>query len=758
MDLEIESQNILKRLLNYVEIEHLKDFLLEWNHLRQTVGAFHSDDSFYKTFACHEVLDKRQQQKTLLDLYNDVLCCCIMRQTNQEELEAFNQAIKSLSQHSCFNSSLATIESLYDTRNDALTSLRTNGAEDTCRPVIIKFSWTLHHGMSILLRTTKQQFAADPVSLSWILKANHFSVNVQDVCGDGNCMLYATQAALGSVGIVADVHLFSKALRWLLFEKAVHVDKQTSEIEALKQNKTFTDGDLCMPIMCVFFGINMRILSAHYTPSTTSWNLLCHRYTLRSQLWNEWVRKTSLAGKIPFLEWDPVTDADAIRNFQEMGGARAFVCYSVVTFDGSAISVSNATEDNTYLDNFTDTVAILLGHSDPFAETNNQLTIAFTSCGPDGHYCALLPSKIICSPPNVIEDIKRDTLQHMVTLMFNMSSADCATTPSTSPTPSSSSSSSSSLLQSSLEEGCLCSKTNCKGCRTFQDLNATQRNLFRERMVKELCPELIVHLHTFAERNENDLLFTLMKWFNVTPLRLSRLATNKWLDNETINFTMELLANKHQIQKREKSSLIIHALANNVQLDRWSRWNHSFDQTLRGRQVTRYWKLNSLKLDKIYIPFHQNQTHWIVGIVEMGTSKVRIFDSDAGDNTNFELALLKWIERELKMQNEQFVLSSWLVTHEKGPQQNNSYDCGLFVLAAVEMEMIGIGHIYNQSMMSYLRERVGCEILECRLKELEECSIVGDTSPTSKHLFLNVSQECTNFISFSFQSTSTCRK
>jgi len=122
------------------------------------------------------------------------------------------------------------------------------------------------------------------------------------------------------------------------------------------------------------------------------------------------------------------------------------------------------------------------------------------------------------------------------------------------------------------------------------------------------------------------------------------------------------------------------------------------------------------------------------------------------------LALLKWIERELKMQNEQFVLSSWLVTHEKGPQQNNSYDCGLFVLAAVEMEMIGIGHIYNQSMMSYLRERVGCEILECRLKELEECSIVGDTSPTSKHLFLNVSQEFTNFISFSFQSTSTYRK
>jgi Ulp1 family protease len=244
-----------------------------------------------------------------------------------------------------------------------------------------------------------------------------------------------------------------------------------------------------------------------------------------------------------------------------------------------------------------------------------------------------------------------------------------------------------------------------------------QRQLFRERMATELDQELVTFLMTFDKRDEREVLFTL-GWYDVTPLRLSRLASNKWMDNETINFTMDLLADKHQIQKRTKSSLILHSIGNNVHLNHHSKWKPAFMTTLQGKKIDKYWKLKSCDLDKIYVPFHQNNNHWILGIVEMGKLTIRIFDSCHGsDNELFEAALLKWIENELTLQDQRFDSSFWRVTHENGPRQTNTYDCGLFVLAAAEMEMMKVGHIYDQFMMPYLRLRVGCEILACHRQQ-----------------------------------------
>jgi hypothetical protein len=703
---DIASKEAVKKLLTYVEMEGLKDFLLKWKILKQAVGA--NNDN----------LKEGQRQAALLDIYNDVLCCCIMRQTDQKELESFNQAVTLLTQQQDLTPSLATIKSLYDARINNFAILQTNGADDACRPVIMKFCWTLHVGISLLSPRVNPhlQFAADPILLNWILKANHFPVTVEDVPGDGNCFLYAIHLSLQSVDVDGDTSRVPQALRWLLSEKAVlFLDQDVSELEALKNDCVFCVGDICMPLLCFFFGMNMRVLSATApAPGSGTWMLQCNHFTFRSQKWNDWVCTTTLANKFPFLEWDPVIDAEAIRNFKAMGGAHAFVKVSTVTFDGSAFTATTFTgKEVVYAanpcDDLNNAVPTLLGHLDPDADTKDQLTIAFTSCGSSGHYCALLPIETSGSP--IFVEAKRNELSVTITSMLQQSST-------------------------ALEERCLCSNRSCNGCPTFQALTTDQRLLFRERMAKQLNQELVAQLNTYANKTESNSLFTVKEWYHVTPLRLSRLASNQWIDNETINISMDLLADKHRIREREKSSLIIHSVASNVHLNYWSKWNTTFDETLQGQQVKGKWKLKTLELDKIYVPFHQNQNHWILGIVEMGKSTVRIFDSCYPDNYDaFNAALLHWIELEFKMQDQHFESLSWKVGHEEGPRQTNNHDCALFVLAAAEMEMMGIGHIYDQTMMPYLRQRVGCEILECRLQDEQEVTVFGETSETGKPCF-----------------------
>jgi hypothetical protein len=101
------------------------------------------------------------------------------------------------------------------------------------------------------------------------------------------------------------------------------------------------------------------------------------------------VSTKSFARKIPFLEWDLLEDADAIRDFKEMGGVYAFMHHSIVAFDGNTLSRGWAGQEERQTAAISDVVPRLLGQSDPIADTADQLIIAMVSCDKIGHYCCL---------------------------------------------------------------------------------------------------------------------------------------------------------------------------------------------------------------------------------------------------------------------------------------------------------------------------------------------------------------------------------
>jgi len=364
-------------------------------------------------------------QKPNLKAFDDVLCNCLMVQTTLKEIEEFRNSIQLFGvrfAHKTFSKkakaclvehafSLESLTALMNTRSSTIQSL---SASDAWENAIKRYGWMLAREIDTLSPRQKHHMyrQADCGLLHWILKANHIPAATHDTTGDGNCFLYSIFGAIHDA-VRTDPppreisnEPFAKALRWLIIVHAKEFcgNAVTEELANLHYTHTdpndssAADNSHCephafMPRMCILFQMNMRVLRASRKKSgdgKEEWHLETYQYSFLLKRWNEWVQTTSLAGKIPFLEWDPVTDADAINAFQEMGGPYAFIHFSIVTFDGKTLSLELVGHDHNPEEvDLCNVVPMLLGQSDSKAETTDQLIIAMVSCDVIGHYCCL---------------------------------------------------------------------------------------------------------------------------------------------------------------------------------------------------------------------------------------------------------------------------------------------------------------------------------------------------------------------------------
>ncbi len=362
-----------------------------------------------------------------LQALDDLLCHCLMVQTTVEEIQAFSKSIQHfrskyeqksfpqkaknlLSKHGFI---LEDVTKLKETRSSMFQALRTT---DAWEKAIKRYHWLLTCQINSLSPRKPKDFGhqADCALLNWILKANHIPAVTKDVKGDGNCFLYSTYGALlDAVDKKENANntIFAKTLRWLIIVhaeqfcgKAVIEDIEAKLIqecittdtpEAFVNDGYFCDPHAFMPRMCLLFQMNMRVFSANLRKikgRRDEWHLECERYTFRSSAWSDWVSKTSLIGKIPFLEWDPVEDAESIEAFQTIGGVWNFVIYSKVEFDGKTLAYGRkvaAKGQEMPMADLSKVVPMLLGKCDDDAQTDDQIIIALVSCGPDGHFCCL---------------------------------------------------------------------------------------------------------------------------------------------------------------------------------------------------------------------------------------------------------------------------------------------------------------------------------------------------------------------------------
>ncbi|KAJ2726071.1 SUMO1 sentrin specific peptidase 1 [Coemansia sp. Benny D115] len=185
----------------------------------------------------------------------------------------------------------------------------------------------------------------------------------------------------------------------------------------------------------------------------------------------------------------------------------------------------------------------------------------------------------------------------------------------------------------------------------------------------------------------------------VTARDLKTLAPGQWLNDEVINFYMQLII----ARSSDEGMPSVHA------------FNTFFFSTLRdnGYQRVRKWTRRVKLFDKdlIIVPVHLG-VHWCCAIVDFANKSIAYYDALLGDNDACLGLLLDYLCEESRDKlGREMDTSGWTLECKKDiPRQQNGYDCGVFAITFAEYATRRAPLLFSQKNCPYLRRKIIYEI------------------------------------------------
>uniref|UniRef100_A0A1Q3F0P1 Putative sentrin/sumo-specific protease n=1 Tax=Culex tarsalis TaxID=7177 RepID=A0A1Q3F0P1_CULTA len=198
--------------------------------------------------------------------------------------------------------------------------------------------------------------------------------------------------------------------------------------------------------------------------------------------------------------------------------------------------------------------------------------------------------------------------------------------------------------------------------------------------------------------------------FNISITRndLATLIGDNWLNDEVINFYMNLLMERSE-QRAEQGAPRVYAMntffipkllsAGHSGLKRWTR------------------KVDIFTYDIIPVPVHVGRVHWCMAIIDLKNKAIRYYDSMGTPNNPVLNALEQYLRDEsLDKRKKPFDTSDFQKQNmHECPRQMNGSDCGVFSCMFAEHEARGREVGFCQQHMPYFRQKMIYEISQGRL-------------------------------------------
>jgi len=183
---------------------------------------------------------------------------------------------------------------------------------------------------------------------------------------------------------------------------------------------------------------------------------------------------------------------------------------------------------------------------------------------------------------------------------------------------------------------------------------------------------------------------------------LSILDGREWLNDQIINFYMHMLQERDRILSREASANTDRPIRLRSWFSTTFFWAKLLENGEYNYNAVRRWTrsdiININTTDKVIIPINVNNNHWTLLVFYMFLKELHYYDSNNGNGSSYLQYGLRWLSDEC-MDKTQIVLNTaeWRCFHKEAgvPQQDNGYDCGVFVL------MCARAISYNQPLNSY---------------------------------------------------------
>ncbi|KAM8862965.1 sentrin-specific protease 1 isoform 1-T1 [Spinachia spinachia] len=193
---------------------------------------------------------------------------------------------------------------------------------------------------------------------------------------------------------------------------------------------------------------------------------------------------------------------------------------------------------------------------------------------------------------------------------------------------------------------------------------------------------------------------------SLTRKDLQTLSNLNWLNDEVINFYMNLLVERSK----------------DPSLPSVNTFNTFFYPKLRssGYSAVRRWtkKMDIFSKDILLVPVHLG-VHWCLLVVDFRKRAVIYFDSMGGNNDEACRILFEYLQQESKDKKGKVMDTRGWSLHSKKrnqiPQQMNGSDCGMFTCKYADYFTKDKPITFTQNHMPYFRRRMVWEILHRKL-------------------------------------------
>jgi len=188
---------------------------------------------------------------------------------------------------------------------------------------------------------------------------------------------------------------------------------------------------------------------------------------------------------------------------------------------------------------------------------------------------------------------------------------------------------------------------------------------------------------------------------NITRNDLCTLLNLNWLNDEVINFYM---------------NLIIERSKENENLPKAYCMNTFFIPTLmsRGYAGVKRWtrKVDIFSYDLIPVPVHVGKIHWCMAVIRVKEKIIRYYDSMGNPNEPVLEALEQYLIDEARDKKQETLdTSDWVKQSVTDcPHQTNGSDCGVFSCMFAEHLTRNAGFTFGQGEMPYFRHKMIYEI------------------------------------------------
>ena len=216
----------------------------------------------------------------------------------------------------------------------------------------------------------------------------------------------------------------------------------------------------------------------------------------------------------------------------------------------------------------------------------------------------------------------------------------------------------------------------------------------------------------------------------VTREKMLCLRPGEWLNDEVINFFMELLKGRTAARSGAAAAAASAsgAASGEAALPRVHFFNTLFYAKLtkdeRGYDysgVKRWTRKNKLfEQDMLVCPVHVHGNHWVLAVVNFRDKRFEYYDSLKGS----EGQCLKNLRKYLKDESLDKLKATWDDTgwtdhnfRDGTPQQRNGWDCGVFMCKTADYLSQEGKLEFTQQDMDYFRRRLVVEIRNSQLLE-----------------------------------------